>query len=112
MLSDLFRRHAHLTPGEWLRRMHIRQAASDLLHTPLTIADISESFGFADSSAFQREFIELMRMTPEAYRALDGNREFSLLLPRGYRANEILAFRAAIPRVRANAVRTIEFGRR
>src|ERR1700722_6390591 len=64
-LNDLFRSHAHLTPGEWLRRMHIRQAAYDLLHTPLTIADISESFGFPDRSVFQREFIELMRMTPE-----------------------------------------------
>jgi AraC family transcriptional regulator, regulatory protein of adaptative response / DNA-3-methyladenine glycosylase II len=97
MLSDLFRRHAHLTPGEWLRRMHIRQAASDLLHTPLTIADIGESFGFGDRSAFQREFIELMRTTPEAYRALDGNREFSSLPPRGYRANEILAYQARDP---------------
>jgi AraC family transcriptional regulator of adaptative response / DNA-3-methyladenine glycosylase II len=36
-------------------------------------------------------------MTPEAYRALDGNREFSLLLPRGYRANEILAYQARDP---------------
>ena len=38
-----------------------------------------------------------MRMTPGAYRALDGAQVFLLHLPAGYRAKEILAYHARDP---------------
>lgn len=96
-LDDLFGDHAHLTPGEWLQRMRIRSSARDLLHTELEIADIGESLGFVDSSAFQQEFLGRMRMSLGDYRALNASPGFSLVLPAGYRADEILAYHARDP---------------
>jgi AraC family transcriptional regulator of adaptative response / DNA-3-methyladenine glycosylase II len=96
-LDDLFRDHAHLTPRAWFRRHHMRVAAHDLLATKLTVPDLASKFGCRDSSAFEVEFLQHMRMMPAGYRALDATAGFHLVLPVGYRSDEILAYHARDP---------------
>ncbi len=96
-LGDLFRDHAHLAPAQWLRRQRVRHAADELLHSRGKVAEIGFGAGFESESVFHRQFLNTMRMTPGAWRALDGAQVFLLHLPAGYRAKEILAYHARDP---------------
>ena len=96
-LGDLFRDHAHLAPASWLRRMRIKRAADELLAGRDRVAEIGFGAGFESESVFHRQFLNQMRMTPGAYRALDGAQVFMLQLPPLYRAKEILAYHARDP---------------
>ncbi|HEY0267422.1 MAG TPA: Ada metal-binding domain-containing protein, partial [Rhizomicrobium sp.] len=96
-LGDLFRDHAHLAPAQWLRRQRVKRAASELLHAKDRVAEVGFGAGFESESVFHRQFLGAMRMTPGAYRALDGAQVFMLQLPAGYRAKEILAYHGRDP---------------
>jgi len=96
-LGDLFRDHAHLAPASWLRRMRVKHAAEELLSGKDRVAEIGFGAGFESESVFHRQFLNQMRMTPGAYRALDGAEVFMLQLPPLYRAKEILAYHARDP---------------
>jgi AraC family transcriptional regulator of adaptative response / DNA-3-methyladenine glycosylase II len=96
-LGDLFRDHAHLAPVAWLRRMRVRRAADDLLTGRARIAEVGFGAGFESESVFHRQFLAQMRMTPGAYRALEGAQVFLLHLPVAYRPKEILAYHARDP---------------
>ena len=96
-LGDLFRDHAHLAPASWLRRLRVKHAAGELLAGKGKVAEIGFGAGFESESVFHRQFLSQMRMTPGAYRALDGARVFLLHLPPGYRAKEVLAYHARDP---------------
>lgn len=96
-LGDLLRDHAHLAPVSWLRRMRVKRAAAELLAGKDKVTEIGFGSGFESESVFHRQFLAQMRMTPGAYRALDGAQVFLLHLPAGYRAKEILAYHARDP---------------
>jgi AraC family transcriptional regulator of adaptative response / DNA-3-methyladenine glycosylase II len=96
-LGDLYRDHAHLAPVQWLRRMRVKRAAGELLAGRDKVAEIGFGAGFESESVFHRQFLGQMRMTPGAYRALDGAQVFMLQLPSGYRAKEILGYHARDP---------------
>lgn len=96
-LGDLYRDHAHLAPVQWLRRARIKHAAAELLASGDRVAEIGFGAGFESESVFHRQFLSQMRMTPGAYRALDGAQIFMLHLPHLYRAREILAYHARDP---------------
>jgi AraC family transcriptional regulator of adaptative response / DNA-3-methyladenine glycosylase II len=96
-LGELLRRHAHMTPAAWLKREHVRAACRLLLDTERRVVDVGHAAGFESESAFHRQFLALTRMTPGAYRALNGASVFMLHLPGGYRAREILAYHARDP---------------
>ena len=96
-LGDLYRDHAHLAPVQWLRRVRVKQAASELLAGQDRVAEIGFGAGFESESVFHRQFLSQIRMTPGAYRALYGAQVFMLHLPAGYRAREILAYHARDP---------------
>ncbi len=96
-LGDLYRDHAHLAPVAWLRRMRVKRAAQELLAGRDKVAEIGFGAGFESESVFHRQFLNQMRMTPGAYRALDGAEVFMLQLPAGYRAKEVLGYHARDP---------------
>jgi AraC family transcriptional regulator of adaptative response / DNA-3-methyladenine glycosylase II len=96
-LADLYRDHAHLAPVAWLRRTRVRHAARELLGGGDRVAEIGFGAGFESESVFHRQFLAQMRMTPGAYRALDGAQVFLLQLPAGYRAKEILGYHGRDP---------------
>lgn len=93
-LGQLFRDHAHLTPAAWLKRARIRHAARRLREPSGRIVDIGLEAGFESESAFYRQFGLWMAMAPGAYRALgeSTNGRFTLTLPEGYRAGELIAY--------------------
>ena len=96
-LADLLRTHAHMTPAAWLKREHVRAASRMLLDTEQRVVDVGHAAGFESESAFHRQFLALTRMTPGAYRGLNGASVFMLQLPAGYRAQEILSYHARDP---------------
>lgn len=63
-----FRRFAHCTPGEYLRRARVEQAAALLRDTALPLSEIALRAGFADQSHFSRVFRRLLGVPPGAYR--------------------------------------------
>jgi AraC family transcriptional regulator of adaptative response / DNA-3-methyladenine glycosylase II len=77
--------------------MRVKRAAQELLAGRDKVAEIGFGAGFESESVFHRLFLNQMRMTPGAYRALDGAEIFMLQLPAGYRAKEILAYHARDP---------------
>jgi AraC family transcriptional regulator of adaptative response / DNA-3-methyladenine glycosylase II len=96
-LDDLLRDHAHVMPAQWLRRVRVQCAARRLLHSARSISAVGSESGFQSNATFHRQFSRHMRMTVEAYRALDASRGFHVQLPAGYRRNEILAYQARDP---------------
>jgi AraC family transcriptional regulator, regulatory protein of adaptative response / DNA-3-methyladenine glycosylase II len=96
-LDALLRTHAHLTPATWLKRERVRTACRLLLDTEQRVVHVGHAVGFESESAFHRQFLAITRMTPGAYRALNGASVFQLQLPPGYRAQEILAYHARDP---------------
>jgi AraC family transcriptional regulator of adaptative response / DNA-3-methyladenine glycosylase II len=96
-LGDLYRDHAHQAPAAWLRRVRVKRAARELLAGRDKVAEIGFGAGFESESVFHRQFLNQMRMTPGAYRALDGAEVFMLQLPVGYRPKEVLAYHARDP---------------
>ena len=96
-LGDLLRAHAHMTPASWLKREQVRAASRLLLDTEQRVVDVGHAAGFESESAFHRQFLAITRMTPGAYRGLNGATVFMLQLPAGYRAGDVLAYHARDP---------------
>lgn len=96
-LDDLCRDHAQLAPKAWLSERTIRKAAHTLIQSRRSIDAIAAELGFANLAAFATAFRARMRMAPDDYRKLDASRGFALVLPKNYRAKEILAYHARYP---------------
>lgn len=103
-LNALVRDHAHLTPAQLLRRERVRAAGSRLLAREPVI-EVGHAVGFEGGSAYQRHFLSLTGMTPDAYRALPDSAEFLLHLPRGYRSADALAYHGRDPEGPAEQIR-------
>ncbi|HKR75409.1 MAG TPA: AraC family transcriptional regulator [Rhodanobacter sp.] len=70
-LERHFRRVFQLTPQQWLTKLRIEEAMR-LLHGDEPIAGIGLACGFADQSAFARQFKATVGMTPRDYRSMAG----------------------------------------
>ncbi len=68
-LERHFRRVFQLSPRQWLIKLRI-EAAMRLLRTDRSIAAVGLSCGFADQSAFARQFKATSGMTPRDYRGM------------------------------------------
>lgn len=70
-LERHFRRVFQLTPQQMLTKLRI-ESSMRLLHGTYSVADISQTCGFADQSAFARQFKTIVGMTPRDYRRVIG----------------------------------------
>ncbi len=95
-LNDLFRDHAHESPGAFLRRIRVDHAAR-LIESGVKPADAAAAAGFESASAFHDRFLQGTGLTPGAYAALAGATAFTLRLPARYRFQEVLDFYARDP---------------
>lgn len=90
-LNDLFREHAHESPGAFLRRIRVDHACR-LLENGAKPADAAAAAGFESASAFHERFLARTGLTPGVYAGLGRASEFILRLPRRYRFREVLDF--------------------
>lgn len=90
-LNDLFRVHAHESPGTFLRHVRVDHACR-LLESGIKPADAAAAAGFESTSAFHERFLLRTGLTPGAYAGLANSREFTLRLPARYRIREVLDF--------------------
>lgn len=63
----LFREYAGMTPGEYRTRRKIERACELLLHTDLSIAELSDLLGYEDPSYFCRVFKKQVGVPPSEY---------------------------------------------
>jgi len=68
-LERHFHRVFQLTPQQWLTKLRIEEAMN-LLRGSESIASVGLACGFADQSAFARQFKATVGMTPREYRSL------------------------------------------
>jgi len=68
-LERLFKHVFQITPQQMLIKLRIEEAAR-LLQTRASIAEIGQTCGFSDQSAFARQFKATVGMPPRDYRAL------------------------------------------
>jgi len=90
-LNDLFRVHAHESPGAFLRRVRV-DAVCEAVRKGGKPGDAAAAAGFGSASSFHQQFLARTGLTPAAYAALGDAEEFTLKLPKDYRTREILAF--------------------
>ena len=91
-LNDLFRDHAHESPGAFLRRLRVEEVCR-LLREGRKPADAAAAAGFESASSFHEQFVAKTGLTPGAYAGLgSGGGQFSIRLPGGYRTRTILDF--------------------
>jgi AraC family transcriptional regulator of adaptative response / DNA-3-methyladenine glycosylase II len=90
-LNDLFREHAHESPGSFLRGARVEHARS-LMEAGKRPGEAASSAGFESTSSFHEQFPARTGLTPGAYAGLTQSREFVLRLPPGYRFREVLDF--------------------
>ena len=70
-LAQVFRRHQHCTPGEFIRRVRVEQAIQLLARPGLSLAEISLATGFSDQSHLSRVFKRVTGLTPARFRQLN-----------------------------------------
>lgn len=67
-VSMFVKRHSGLTALQWIDRALIREAKVLLHHTPMPVAEVAETLGFATPSFFIRFFHRQTGQTPLQYR--------------------------------------------
>ena len=67
-LSRAFRRFRGMGPAEYVRRLRIHFACSELMGRNVKLIDLAAEAGFADQSHFTRSFKLITGMTPCAFR--------------------------------------------
>ncbi len=81
-LATLFRRRFHCTIGEYVRRLRIEFAASELANSNHSLCEIGLAAGFSDQSHFSKVFKSHTGMTPGHFRAnLPGRQRRTYLRP-------------------------------
>jgi len=93
-LTELFRRHYHVTPAAFLVRERVRRACRELLGSRRRVLDIALDAGFESSSAFHENFRRWTAMTPRAYRELAREPRFPLSLPADFRWDHAVRYLA------------------
>lgn len=68
-LERLFKRVFQLSPHQMLTKLRIEEAMR-LLQTGMNIAEIGQTCGFSDQSAFSRQFKASVSISPRDYRAM------------------------------------------
>jgi len=81
-LTRAFRRHFGCTPGEYLRRCRLNQAAAWLGSSARSLSEIAVACGYFDQAHFSRSFKRAYDVSPRAYRARAGGRRRGLLRTR------------------------------
>lgn len=66
-----------MTPGEWLRRIKLRQVGRLLATTDTPLREISKELGYQSQAGLTRSFQQATGYTPQQYRKLFGELEFS-----------------------------------
>lgn len=67
-ISRLFNQKLKLSFSDYINNLRVRRASRLLENTDKKIADISEDVGFGSIRSFNRAFLDVMKMTPMAFR--------------------------------------------
>jgi AraC family transcriptional regulator len=68
-LAHTFRRHFHVTVGQYIRNVRLNRALEQLARSDLSISEIAHATGYADQSHLTRECRRVMGVTPASYRS-------------------------------------------
>lgn len=65
-----------ISPGEWLRRVKLRQVGQKLVQSEDPLKTIASEFGYSSLPGMQRSFHQVTGFTPAQYRRLFGEKAF------------------------------------
>jgi AraC family transcriptional regulator len=68
-LAAAFRKSYRCTVGDYVRRLRVEYACSELLNPDVPLVEIALSAGFSSQSHFSRAFKQFTGMSPTQYRA-------------------------------------------
>jgi AraC family transcriptional regulator of adaptative response / DNA-3-methyladenine glycosylase II len=106
-LDRLFLLHAHRDIATFLREARVRAAGRLLLDSAGPVWAAGAACGFADPASFAAQFLAGTGISPAGYQALgqpQSPARFTLGLPEGYRAADILAYHGRDPLSRSERV--------
>jgi len=63
-----FKKHFDDTPANYIRNKRMKKGADLLIHSSLTVSEISFQIGYGDSSYFSRIFYKKFNILPSDYR--------------------------------------------
>lgn len=66
-ISTIFRQVTDQTITEYIQRIRIAEACNMLIHSHMTIGEISEQLGFCEQSYFNKVFRKITGLSPSAY---------------------------------------------
>jgi two-component system response regulator YesN len=66
--SVVFKQETGLTPLEWLTKIRIEEAATQLLNTRASVTNIASALGFSSSQYFSMVFKKHKGCTPQQWR--------------------------------------------
>ncbi len=64
-----FKKHLHMSPTDFIRRVRIHESCQRLINSQLPLAKIAVDCGFSDQAHFNRDFKRIMLTTPAAFRS-------------------------------------------
>jgi AraC-like DNA-binding protein len=67
-LADICKKNSGMTPGQWIREYTVSDITHYLLHTDLSMKEISAKLGFSSTSFFGKYVKESLGYTPMEYR--------------------------------------------
>ncbi|KAB8289583.1 AraC family transcriptional regulator [Bifidobacterium avesanii] len=67
-LCTVFQTNLKITPKIFIMKAKIFQAAEDIRHSPVPIAQLAERYGYATPFAFSKSFKRIMGMSPRDFR--------------------------------------------
>jgi AraC-like DNA-binding protein len=68
--ARLVRRVFHLSPGQLLVKRRVEEASRLLAESTRAVAEVAQTVGYADHSAFTRQFRATTGLTPREFREL------------------------------------------
>lgn len=106
-LERAFLEHVHQGAEDFLGAARVQAACAGLLAGTAPAAEVGRACGFDSPAAFRARFLRATGVSPDAYRTLvrpGAPAAFTLALPRGYRAEDVLAYHGRDPLSRSERV--------
>jgi AraC family transcriptional regulator of adaptative response / DNA-3-methyladenine glycosylase II len=103
-LEQLFLIHTHRDAAGWLRAARVKAACALLLLDSGPVREVAGACAFPDPETFRDQFLAATGLTPEAFQALGQSPAFTLALPPGYRAEDMLGYHGRDPLSRSERV--------
>ncbi|MFW5983067.1 MAG: response regulator transcription factor [bacterium] len=69
-LSQLFKKHTHMTLSKYIEKQRIEKACTLLTNFDMLISEVADEVGYNDANYFSKVFYKIMKLTPSEFRKI------------------------------------------